>query len=149
MTQQYFVSIEARSAELTKAVLPGAEKYGFETVIGISKNFNHDIEAINIAVALSECFNGHEVDRKHNAKFFPDLPEEFTYGDVLVDEYDTREEQIENTYMLKRINVLVNEEREAQISACLKPSENPNADMFKEVDHHFTKQNVSAKVVLN
>ena len=150
MTSQYFVSLEASTPELTKIILPGAEKYGFDTVLAISENFKFDIEAINLASEVGKCFNGHEgLEEKFNVKFFPDLPQEFTFGDKFVDEYDSREEFIENSYVLKTINVNVDDEREAFIAACVKPSENPIADMMKDADHHFTKQNVSTKVVLN
>lgn len=150
MTSQYFVTLEARTPELTKIVLPGAEKYGFETVMAISENFKFDIQAINLATEVAQCFKGHEgLEEKYNIKFFPGLPKEFTFGDEFINEYDTREDFIENSFVLKSMNVTVDDEREAFVSACIKPSENPIADTFKEMDHHFTKQNVSTKVVLN
>ena len=150
MTSRYFVSMEASTPELTKIVLPGAEKYGFETVIAISENFKFDIEAINLASQVGSCFKGHEgYEEKYNVKFFPDLPQEFTFGDKSIDDFDTREEFIENSFVLKMTNVIVDDEREACVAACIRPSENPITEMINGADHHFTKQNVSTKVVLN
>jgi len=149
MTTRYFVTLETHTPELTKLALPGAEKYGIETVLAVSENFKFDIEAINLATSIAKCFDGQNVEEKYNIKFFPDLPEQFTFGDKYISDYDSRDELIENSFVLKSIFVEVDYEKEACVSACIKPSDNPIAEMMKDVDHHFTKENVSTKTVLN
>lgn len=149
MNSSYFVSLESTDQNLTKTILPGGEKYGIESIYAISKNTKFDIDAINLSTDVSDKIKNFEIEHKFNSKFFPTLPSEFIFDDPFIDEFNTKEEQIESLYVLKRSNILIDEEKAGQIAVCKNPNTDQVLDLFKQNDYHFVNQDVSKKIVLN
>ena len=152
MTQSYFVSLECTDPDITEALIPMASKYGIKSVMGISDPILCDITTINSSAKLEEKLYGSNVDSRFNQKFFPHLPDEFCFGEN-IDEPSTpaiKNEHAEHNFILKKA-IVRNEDSEliCQISACLRPNENPLVEMFQENDKHFTRESVSSSFILN
>lgn len=152
MTQSYFVSLECTDPDITEAFIPMASKYGIKSVMGISDPIPCDIVAINSTTKLEEKLSGSNVDSRFNQKFFPHLPDEFCFGEN-IDELavpEIKNEHAEHNFILKKA-VVRDEDSEliCQISACLRPNDNPLVEMFQETDKHFTRESVSSSFILN
>lgn len=152
MTQSYFVSLECTDPDITEAFIPMASKYGIKSVIGISDPILCDITTINSTTKLEEKLCGSNVDSRFNQKFFPHLPDEFCFGEDIDESplQDAKNKDAEHNFILKKA-VIRNEDDEpiCQISACIRPNENPFAEMFQETDKHFTRESVSSSFILN
>lgn len=152
MTQSYFVSLECTDPIITEAFIPTASKYGIKSVMGISDPIMCDIATINSSTKLEERLSGANVDSRFNQKFFPHLPNEFCFGENINEDPtpEIRNEHTEHNFILKKA-VVRDEDQEliCQISACLRPNENPLAEMFQENDKHFTRESVSSSFILN
>lgn len=157
MNQSYFVSLECSNRDLVSNFIPGAEKYGIEGVMGLSERLTCDISSVNAVGKIGECLanvnnDQHTVEDRFNKKFFPHLDDKYCFGEEIDEAFviSTENSYAENTFMLRRINVLDSDNDLAcQIAVCQSPSANPFESMFQETDKHFTKESVSSSFVLN
>ena len=143
----FFVSVESLHKDVTNQLLPGSSKYGLDQLVGISKDLEHDIDAINSVIKISDTVNAHSKDLKYNIKFFPHLSDEFIFGK---EDGENEVEIVENMFIVSRVNFADEEDcRLGQIAACSRPAGNPFEQMFKENDNHFSKETVSYPSILN
>lgn len=157
MSKSYFVSLECSNRELVSKFIPGAEGYGIEGVMGLSDRLTCDISSVNAVGKIGACLHSLgiedlKVEDRFNKKFFPHLDDKYCFGEAVEEAFVLSPENAyaENTFMLRRINVLdLDNELACQIAVCESPSSNPFESMFQESDKHFTKESVSSSFVLN
>ena len=80
------------------------------------------------------------------------MPDEFCFGENIDEPAmpEIKNEHAEHNFILKKA-VVCDEDSEliCQISACLRPNDNPLVGMFQETDKHFTRESVSSYFILN
>lgn len=145
---RFFISIESTTEETTNKLLPGGKLYGFEHVVGLSKHYNNDIACINGALKMVAALSDVPMDARYNAKFFPHLGEEYSFSTST--ETNETTSFLEESFIVYRAN-LFDEDKEdvGQIAVCKRPDMNSVMNEEAMTDHHFDKENVSFKTLLN
>lgn len=145
---KFFISLESLTTEITSKILPGSERFGFEQVFGLTKHFPTDIGCINDALKMVACLGDQKMDARFNSRFYPHLDEKYAF--TTSTETNETTSFLEESFIVYRANLTNDDEDElGQIAVCKRPDINVMAADAGPSDHHFQKENVSFKPVLN